>query len=647
MSVVDEIKDRIDIVEVVSESVKIKKSGKNYTGFCPFHPNTRTPAFVIFPDTGTWRCFGACNEGGDVFGFLMKKEGWDFPETLRYLAEKAGVELHPRTSEQEAQEEAHLRLRELLQTAVTFYRHNLLETKAGESVLTYLKNRNLSDETLEIFEIGYAMDSWEATRTYLLERDYSEQELIQTGLVSERDSGGTYDRFRNRIMIPIRDSRGRMSGFGARIVDPNDVPKFLNSPQTVLFDKGRMLYGLDKSKKFIRSVNQAVIVEGYMDVIALHQAGFRNAVSPMGTALSENQLRLLKRFSRNMILALDPDTAGSQATLRGLTVARDTLDREIDPVFDARGLLRNEGRLDADIRVVTLPGEKDPDEVVAEDPEEWERLLERAKTIVDYVLDVLTEGHDLEDPKVKSSIAAQVMPLIEDVVDSVERETYRQHLARRLRVDERALLNWRPTGRAGRKARLGDPQALVDSLADREQGAPIERFCLGLLIQNPELLYRIDRQFQSLQMDRLSEHDFSGTVNRIIFQAIQHSLAQDVKEPAQFWRDVLDDSLHEIADGMSMDFSQLKDFVGMELEQPKVADEITARFLQLRKRSLEENLRKIQFLLTIAEEPQSAGEEVSEIDIVEYKSEVQRHALQKARLEQALARRQGSIINSG
>jgi DNA primase len=646
MSVVDEIKDRIDIVEVVSETVKLKKSGKNYTGFCPFHPNTRTPAFVIFPDTATWRCFGACNEGGDVFRFLMKKEGWDFPETLRYLAAKAGVEIRPRTPEQEAEEETHLRLRELMEAAVTFYRHSLLQTDAGQAVQAYLEKRKLTPETLEIFEIGYAPKSWDATRTYLLEREYSEQELIQTGLVSERDSGGTYDRFRNRIMIPIRDSRGRMSGFGARIVDPNDVPKFLNSPQTVLFDKGRMLYGLDKSKKSIRSTNQAVIVEGYMDVIGLHQAGFQNAVSPMGTALSDRQLRLLKRFSRNMILALDPDLAGSQATLRGLTVARDTLDREADPVFDSRGLLRNEGRLDADIRVVTLPDDMDPDEVVAEDPEAWTGMLEKAKTIVDYVLDVLTEGQDVDDPKVKSSIAAQVMPLIEDVVDSVERETYRQHLARRLRVDERALLNWRPRSKPRRRSQRAEVPLQVDPHVSREKASPIERFCLGLLIQNPELLYRIDRQLQSLQMERLSELDFSSTVNRIIFQAIQRALAQDDEEPAQFWRGVLDDSLHEVAEGMSLDISQLQEFVGMELEQPKVTDEITARFFQLRKRSLEENLRKIQFLLKLAEEPEGISEEVSEIDIVEYKSEVQRHALQKARLEQALARRQGSILNT-
>ena len=371
MTVVDEVKDRIDIVEVVGESVKLRKSGKSYTGFCPFHPNKRTPAFAVFPDSGTWRCFGACNEGGDVFSFLMKKEGWDFKETLAYLAERTGVELRPITPEQEAAEEEHVRLRELLETTVTFFRHNLLHTPEGEPVLSYLDSRGMTDATIEAFDLGYAPNTWEATMNHLQERGYSVDDLQNAGLVSKRDEGGYYDRFRNRLMIPIRDVRGRMSGFGARVMDPDAVPKYLNSPQTALFDKGRLLYGLDRARKDIRQKDQAVIVEGYMDVIGLHQAGFANAVSPMGTAITEHQLRLLKRYSRRMILALDADAAGSQATMRGLNLARDALEREADPVFNTRGLVRYEGRLDADIRIVSLPGEKDPDEIVLEDPEAW------------------------------------------------------------------------------------------------------------------------------------------------------------------------------------------------------------------------------------------------------------------------------------
>lgn len=643
MNVVDEVKDRIDIVEVISETVKLRKSGKNFTGFCPFHANTRTPAFVVFPETGTWRCFGACNEGGDAFGFLMKKEGWDFPEALRYLAGRAGIELSPRTPAQEEQQKENIRLRELLETSLRFYRHNLLETPQGKPVLEYLRSRSLNDETLEEFEIGYAPDSWDAGRSHLVHRGYSEDEVVAAGMVTSGDSGRVYDRFRNRVMIPIRDSRGRLCGFGARVMNPEDQPKFLNSPQTTIFDKGRLLYGLDRSKKAIRSADQVVIVEGYMDVIGLHQAGYRNIVSPMGTALSEGQLRLLKRFSRNMILALDPDVAGNRATLRGLSVARDALDREADPVFNARGLLRYEGRLDADIRVITLPEGMDPDEVVAEEPATWERFVQDAKPIVDYVLDTLSEGQDLEDPKTKADIASQVLPLIEDVGNPVEREAYRQHLARKLRVDERSLLNWRPARRA-RRGTVGENQPEAFSTTNKD--APLERFCLALLIQNPEILYRIDRQFQALEMERLSERDFKGTAHKIIFRSVQDALAQDVDEPARFWRQSLEQALHEVADEMTDELAQLAEFVGLELEQPKVADEITARFLQLRKRSLDEDLSKLQFLLASAQEMIGSDEQAGELEINQYKSEVQRHAIQKAQLEQALARRQRALLGA-
>lgn len=456
MTAIDEIKARLDIVDLVTESgVALRKAGKNYTGFCPFHANTRTPAFVIFPESGTWRCFGQCNEGGDLFKYVMKKEGWDFPETLRYLAEKAGVTLKPVTPQEQAAAEEHEALRALLEEAVTFYRHHLLNTPAGQPVLEYLhKKRGLTPETIEAFGLGYAPQGWDHTLRYFKSKGYSEQDLLDAGLVTAREeekgpagpgspspaSRSIYDRFRHRLMIPIRDERGRMAGFGARILNPDDFPKFLNSPQTAVFDKGHLLYGLDRARKAIRAADQAVIVEGYLDAIALHQAGFANVVSPMGTALTEHQLYLLKRFARNIVLALDPDAAGDKATLRGLQLARQAMDHSADPVFDARGLLGFEARLQADIRVTALPEGLDPDEIVNRDPQEWERILAEAKPIVVHVMETLAHGQNLDDPKVKNRVAAQVLPLIEDVPSPIERDTYRQRLARLLRVDERALL---------------------------------------------------------------------------------------------------------------------------------------------------------------------------------------------------------------
>jgi DNA primase len=638
MRVIDEVKERTDIVEIVGETVKLKKSGKNFTGFCPFHSNTRTPAFVVFPDTGTWRCFGACNEGGDVFSFLMKKEAWDFPETLRYLAQRAGVEIQPVTPQAAAEEEENARLREALEAANTFFRNSLHHSEAGREVLRYLHERDLRDEALETFELGYAPQGWENTLSYLTERGFSQEELMGAGLVTERDQGGFYDRFRHRITIPIRDARGRLAGFGARVVDPQDVPKFINSPQTSVFDKSRLLYGLDKARRAIRRRDQAVIVEGYMDVIALHQAGFENTVSPMGTALSEHQLRMLKRYSRRMVLALDPDQAGSQATLRGLTVARETLDRELDPVFDARGLVRHEGRLDADMRIISLPEGKDPDEVAAEDPDAWGRLLEGAQTVVDYVIEVLSDQRDLSDSKVKADLVRQIMPLIEDVADPVEREAYKQNLARHLQLDERTLHTWRSRATRSKSARA-ERGSEDERARHRSPDSPLERFCLGVLLRDPEQLYKVDRELQRLSLERLSVQDFSATEHQVLYQAARDALKQDEEEPGRAWRFLVEDSLLDVAD------RALAEVIDLDFNRTKVSGEVAANFLRLRMRRLDARLTHLRFQLQAAQE--LAPEERDELgDVWDHTRAVQSIAVQKESIDRALARSGGAAASA-
>ena len=606
MSSIDEIKSRLDIVDLVSESVQLRRTGKNYSGFCPFHPNTRTPSFVVFPETGTWRCFGQCNEGGDIFRFVMKKENWDFGETLRYLAEKAGVQLKPQTPEEQAVAEEHDQLRSLLEDAVTFYHHNLLNTPAGQQALEYLHQRGLSDETLEAFGLGYAPNAWEAAIHYFKEKGYSEQELSEVGLITERESGGIYDRFRHRIMIPIRDERGRMAGFGGRIMNPNDVPKFINSPQTPIFDKGRLLYGLDKAKKAIRTTDQAVIVEGYLDVIALHQAGFANAISPMGTALTDQQLRLLKRFTRRFILALDPDAAGNQATLRGLQVARQALDRESEPVFDARGLLSHETRLRADIRVTTLPEGMDPDDVVTRDPAEWEKIIENAKPVVIHVMDTLASGRDLDDPKVKTEIASQVLPLISEAPNPIERDTYRQRLARLLKVDERALMAdavarpRRTTQHTGRE----EPQAEktrkpARGLISGPTNDPLEAHCIGILIRRPDLVFRIDRELQKHGLARLSSQDFDRSEYQTVFGLIENSLAQDSSEPLNYVLNHLSEPLMETVDEL------LGRTEKIDPSEERVLEDLMRTLLELRRRDVRLGIDHLRYLM---EESQEQGD---------------------------------------
>ena len=608
MSSIDEIKARIDIVDLVSETVQLRRSGKSYTGFCPFHPNTRTPAFVVFPESGTWRCFGQCNEGGDIFKYVMKKEGWDFSETLRYLAEKAGVQLRPITPQDLAAAEENDHLRSLSDEAGTYFRHQLLNTQGGQFALDYLqRKRGLSPEIIETFGLGYAPASWDALANHLLSRGHTRQDLLDAGLVSEREgSGGIYDRFRHRITFPIRDERGRMAGFGARILDPDDIPKFLNSPQTAIFDKGRLLYGLDRARKAIRDQDRVVIVEGYLDVIALHQAGFTNTVSPMGTALTEHQLYLLKRLSRRIVLALDPDAAGDKATLRGLQIARQAMDHEQDPVFDARGLIGYESRLQADIRVTTLPPGSDPDEVVNQDPHAWEKIIENARPIVVHVMEVLAAGRDLDDAKVKSEIVEQVLPLIDDLANPVERDTYRQRLARLVRVDERTLLQMPRQGRQPRPSpRRTQTPTPAPSRAAQAQASPqlssyvLETHCLGVLIRQPELLYRVDRLLLEAGLNRLVAEDFQHADHQAIFQVLLDSVDQDVTEPLNFVMNTFSLPMMELADGM------LERTQKVDPQKDRVLEDLVRGVLELRLRSVHQEIEYQRYLM---EESQRQGD---------------------------------------
>ena len=647
MSSIDEIKARIDIVDLVSETVQLRRSGKSYTGFCPFHPNTRTPAFVVFPESGTWRCFGQCNEGGDIFRFVMKKEGWDFSEALHFLADKAGIQLKPPTPAEQAAAEEHDELRSVLEDAVTFYRHNLVNTPAGKLALEYLHKRGLKDATIEAFGLGYAPNAWDAALTYFKSRGHGERRLLDAGLVSERQveegaaQGGrrVYDRFRHRIMFPIRDERGRMAGFGARILNPEDLPKFLNSPQTPIFDKSHLLYGLDRARRAIRTAEQAVIVEGYLDVIALHQAGFENAVSPMGTALTEHHLRLLKRLTRRIVLALDPDAAGDKATLRGLQVARQALDHTSEAYFDARGLLAHETRLQADIRVTTLPPGNDPDEVVQRDPTEWQRIIAEAKPVVVHVMDTLAASRNVDDAKVKSELAAQVLPLIREVPDAIEREAYRQRLARLLRMDERALAESDSPARPARPARrppvgtVAQPGTVAKTRALAPPRSRMEAHCLGVLMRRPELVFRIDRELQQEGLPRLSRADFDQAEYQTIFELVLESLAQDVSEPASYVLNGLSLPLMEMADEL------LKQTEQLDPVEDRVLDDLLRGLLDLRRREISQNIGHLRFVMA---EAQEEGDLLTN----EYRKQMLEYSQVLHRIDKALGRFTSRLVAS-
>ena len=629
MSQIDEIKSRIDIVDLVGETVKLRRAGKNYSGLCPFH-NEKTPSFIVSPDRQTWRCFGQCGEGGDIFRFIMKKEGWEFKEALRYLADRAGVKLEAYTAEKPEEKEAHERLRGLLEEVVTFYRYHL-STPAGKFALDYIREqRHLTDTTLETFGLGYAPQGWDNALKHFKDKGYTEQELLDVGLVSQRENGGMIDRFRNRLMIPIRDETGKMTGFGARILDPNDFPKFMNSPETPLFSKSLLLYGLDRARKAVRAADQAVIVEGYLDVIALHQAGFENVVSPMGTSLTEDQLRLLKKFTRRIVLALDPDAAGQKAVLRGLEAARQSLDREDEIGFDARGLLHHEARLNADLRVANMPDGLDPDEIVQRDPEQWKSLIEQAQPIVVHVMGALAAGRDLEDAKVKAEIVSQVMPLIADLPNPVERDTYRQRLARFLKLDERSISDVRAGVASTRRPRLRaqptpEPveSALLSAARTISPSHRMEAHIIGLLIRRPDLLFRLDRGLQEAFLERMIAEDFGYTDHQVLFRLVRQSLDQDAEETDHYLQANLPASLKNLVDELAARPGEL------DPVDDRLLEDLFRAIVKVRRTALTESINQLRFL------QDEAGQSGDLQAVSAYRDLVQQYSMSLRGLDQA------------
>ena len=633
MSVVDEIKTKLDIVDIVSEYVALRKSGRNYTGFCPFHHNVKTPSFVVFPDSQHWHCFGACGEGGDVFSFVMKQEGWDFRTALKELALRAGVELRPRTPAQEqAQEEAD-RLREILDVAAQYYHHLLHHAPEAKAARAYVARRSLSEETVRRFMVGYSLPGWDRTRAYLTERGYTVEELVKAGLLVHREErGSTYDRFRERLMIPIRDAQGRVTGFGARTLDPEGVPKYLNSPQTMLFDKSHTLFGLDLARKAIRREDQAIIVEGYMDVMQAHQAGFDNVVAQMGTALTEAQLKQLQRYTKRLVLALDPDTAGVRATLRGIEVAREALDQEWEPVFDPRGLVGYEARLGAEIRVLRLPGDQDPDDLIRTNPQRWATLVKEAVPVVDFYLQILMEGLDLDDTKSKAHVVDTLLPVLRAVANPVEREDYVQKIARALRVDARAVQSrLRSAGRQTARGRHGAART-PEKAPRRVVEADLEGHCLAALLQRPSLLAQINAALEGSQLKPLQGQDFNDVGCRAIFEAWEALLATEHPAPLEALRAQLPIDLHARLDALLTPAQ-------VTLADEQLVRDVVLTLLRLRERNLRQLGQKLSFLTT---EAQEAGDMRAE----QYVGALQMYKETLLRTQQALAQR-WSLVGQG
>ncbi len=405
------IKQKINVVDLLQEYLPLKKSGVNYKTPCPFH-NEKTPSLMVSPERGIWHCFG-CGKGGDIFKFIMEKEGWEFVEALEYLAKKAGITLKRKKAQGTDKK---LRIFEANEKAAQFFNYILTTHPLGKNALEYLLSRGLTEETIKEFNLGYAPNSWESLTSFLKKKGFNVSELVEAGLTVDSQRGG-YDRFRGRITFPLVDVKGQIRGFSGRVLGSGE-PKYLNTPQTIVFNKGELLFGLDLAKSFVRDEKFIILTEGEMDAILSYQSGVKNVVASKGTALTMDQIELIKKYTDTVVLCFDKDIAGDSASRRGIEMA------------ESSGLT---------IKVVDLPEGKDPAELVLKDPQAWKKAVEDAQSIYDYYLSSVQKRFDVKDSGGKRKIAAELLPIWSKITDPITFEHYLQKLSALLGTDEKVL----------------------------------------------------------------------------------------------------------------------------------------------------------------------------------------------------------------
>ena len=597
-SIIETIKAKVDVAEEIGLVVALQKSGKALKGLCPFH-NERTASFYVFPESQTWRCFG-CNEGGDVFSFVQKQQGFEFREALHYLAEKAGVQVEEQGDrDPEAEREANAtreRLRKLNEDALLWFHQMLLRSKEAAEARAYVQSRGISSDTVLSFALGYAPDQWEGLSHYLLTQGYTERELVVGGLAREREeksnggmlegnSGGVYDYFRNRLIFPIRDTRGRVIGFGGRALGEGK-PKYLNSPQTLLFEKNSVLYAIDMARDAIKQAHQVVIVEGYVDAVIAHQYGTRQTVACIGSAITEKHIQQLKKLTRQVTLALDPDAAGSAATEHGIQEALSSYDRVMVPIplpagkaegkrqngqaktrsqsrQQLHGVIHLEEQVDVEINILQLPDGKDPDEIIQQDLPGWLYRVSHPIPLIEYYFETKTADLDLREPGGQTEAAKRLLPVIGMISDRIKRDAYVRKLARMISTEERSLheeLQRVLRGHGGTMLPPAKTSAVVEQQGrekdepewisnKREEGVQAgssgkksqqwqaldrirdnklqwEDYLIGLLVQNPALISHV--------CVIINDGDFVGTDTRELYHilnSVYHRASSPSNQP--------------------------------------------------------------------------------------------------------------------
>jgi DNA primase len=463
---IEEIKARLDIVEVISSYLPLKKAGSNYKTLCPFH-SEKTPSFFVSPTRQIWHCFG-CSKGGDIFKFIMEIENVEFGDALKILAKKAGVELRPFSPEYKKLNNEKQRLYEICELASMFFEKQL-EGKIGKEVFQYLTERGISEGSIKKWRIGWAPDTKRALIDFLLTKGYNKNEIEKAGLAIKTDFE-YFDRFRGRIIFPIFDVNSQVIGFGGRIFKRKEGPKYINTPTTLIYDKGKVLYGLDKAKVEIRKKNFCILVEGYTDTILAHQAGFENTISVCGSALTSYQLATLKRYSDNLYLAFDMDVAGDFATKRGIDLAQEA---------------------GFNIKVLILPKDKDPADVISKDPKEFEKIVLSAISILDFYFQSAFSKFDKNHLEGKKEILKFLLPVIKRIENKIEQAFWISKLAKELETKEENI--WEELEKLKLKERgIGIEKEEEEKILRKPREEFLEEKLLTLVLKFPEKLGLID-----------------------------------------------------------------------------------------------------------------------------------------------------------
>lgn len=582
---VSKIKDRLDVIDVLSGYMKLQKAGINYKGRCPFH-NEKTPSFFVSPERQIWHCFG-CAKGGDMFEFVKEIEGVDFPEALKILAAKAGIELEQFKAKSGESVDDKQKLFEVCELATKFFEKQFL-SPTGKEAYGYLTERGLADETIKEFRLGFAPNDWESLSSYLQKCGYSEKDIINAGMAVKRspESGrvGIYDRFRSRIMFPIFDVSGQVVGFTARIFEPSSaksgqpglaksgesMAKYVNTPQTLIYDKSRVLYGLSKAKIDIKKSDRCILVEGNMDALMSYQAGARNVVASSGTALTPTHLRLLQRYTKNLGFCFDTDQAGAMATRRGIGLA-------LAQQFNIT------------ILEIKDPECKDPADYVKKYGSGWSVIVDSAKPVIDYYFDRARSSYNPTSAESKTQIISAVAPFIKRLTANVEKAHWISQLASLLRVPEQAIASDIANSKDDLDAytrEVSEETPLVQAIsAEREKPDAINEMLLSVVLKNPNLFRE---EIQKISADLLDDRTM----------AIMRQIA-DETQPFEFKTFVARFSGEE---ALQLEFAHLRSQeLWQEFDDASLKLEFNNLINTVRRRAIGARLASLQFDVREAE----------------------------------------------